>query len=182
MIPEQKTESKLEKFNLELKVRINDMPKAEAAAKSLSANAESVLGQIDTYFRCNSGRLKLREISENGQTTSAELIFYHRPDISGERWSKYFLVSVPNPVEMKQLLTESNGLRGIVEKSRTLYIWNNSRIHLDRVKNLGDFLEFEVISDGDKESDQSRMAKLIETFELDPAEAIAGSYSDLLGL
>lgn len=47
--------------NIELKARLGDY---EAALKAASAIATSRLGvqhQIDTYFHCRNGRLKLRE-------------------------------------------------------------------------------------------------------------------------
>ena len=36
------------------------------------------------------------------------------------------------------------GLRGIVRKERSLWLWRHTRIHLDRVEGLGDFLELET--------------------------------------
>ena len=43
-----------------------------------------------------------------------------------------------------QLLTAALGVRGQVIKTRTLYIAGQTRIHIDQVQGLGDFLELEV--------------------------------------
>ncbi|NBS91276.1 CYTH domain-containing protein [bacterium] len=37
------------------------------------------------------------------------------------------------------------GILGTVRKQRTLYLLGKTRIHLDRVDGLGDFLELEVV-------------------------------------
>ena len=66
-----------------------------------------------------------------------------------------------------------------VKKEREIFIADNIRIHVDTVKGLGKFLEFEVII---KTISKARkdMEKLVEYFELDEKQFIKISYSDLL--
>ena len=45
---------------------------------------------------------------------------------------------------MKELLSHSLGVKGTVKKTRTLYMVGQTRIHVDKVDNLGDFMELEV--------------------------------------
>lgn len=45
---------------------------------------------------------------------------------------------------LREVLTQSNGILGTIEKTRNLYIVGQTRIHIDRVLGLGNFLELEV--------------------------------------
>ena len=42
------------------------------------------------------------------------------------------------------MLSEANGILGMVEKIRHLYLIGHSRLHIDKVVGLGDFVELEV--------------------------------------
>jgi adenylate cyclase class IV len=113
----------------------------------LGAEDHGVLEQRDTYFAASHGRLKLRE--ENGR---AELITYRRADWTEERESRFLLVPVERPAELSAALEDVLGIVAVVEKSRRLLLWRGVRIHLDQVKNLGDFIEFEAPLGGDNRS------------------------------
>ena len=67
----------------------------------------------------------------------------------------------------------------VVSKVRNIYIKENVRIHLDRLKKLGDFLEIEIIYK-DIKSAKKQMKELIEFLELNKNEFIKHSYSDML--
>jgi adenylate cyclase class IV len=58
----------------------------------------------------------------------------------------------------------------------------NVRIHLDQVDRLGTFLEFEAVfqASGNEERAATQLAALSCEFGIQPADLIAGSYSDLL--
>ena len=45
------------------------------------------------------------------------------------------------------LLSACMGVRGVVAKKRTLYLVDQTRIHIDEVENLGDHIELEVRKD-----------------------------------
>jgi adenylate cyclase class IV len=94
------------------------------------------------------GRLKLREIVG----VRAELIQYERSNEARSRKSEYRLTPISHPEELKASLAAALGLRGQVEKHRHVLLWHNVRIHLDKVKSLGTFIEFEaVMSSGEDE-------------------------------
>ncbi|MCH9008770.1 CYTH domain-containing protein [candidate division KSB1 bacterium] len=82
---------------------------------------------------------------------------------------------------MKQMLEESLGIWRVVEKRRDLFLFDEIRIHLDRVQRLGNFLELEgVVSDPRRALEiREKVNKLICHFQISTADLIAGSYSDL---
>ncbi len=166
--------------NLELKARCPDLATAEQAVCRLGAHPAGVQVQTDTYFRVANGRLKLREVE--GRT--AELIWYERPDQDAARLSAYRLVPVSDPAGLCAALTAALGLRGTVRKRRTIYLWQNVRIHLDEVAGLGTFVEFEaVLTAGDDEATApARLRQLGEALGIRPADHLAVSYADLLNL
>jgi predicted adenylyl cyclase CyaB len=69
-----------------------------------------------------------------------------------------------------------------VKKVRTLYLIGQSRIHVDRVENLGDFLEIEVVLKPEQTLEEGNviMDNLISKLEIDKSDLIEGAYADLL--
>ena len=66
-----------------------------------------------------------------------------------------------------------------VDKKREIFVYDNVRIHLDKVKGLGNFLEFEIVFSSMAKAKQ-QMKTLIKYFGLDEKKFIKNSYSDLL--
>jgi predicted adenylyl cyclase CyaB len=166
------------KQNVELKARLSDLDKARTIAARLAHSPVQVLRQVDTYFVCATGRLKLREL--NGAT--AELIAYDRPDETNARTSGYRILSLTDAAAAKELLAAALGVLVIVEKTRELYLHDNVRIHLDQVVGLGAFLEFEAVltSPADAERGHRQVQELATAFALRDEDLVPGSYSDLL--
>jgi len=166
--------------NIEIKARLRDVERAAAVAVELAGPPAAELRQVDTYFHVADGRLKLREIT--GDETSAELIFYRRPDIPGPKPCDYLRAPVDSPDEIKATLAAALGVWVVVDKFRTVHLWRNVRIHLDRVEGLGAFLEFEAVLDENQTDDDG--AALLDTlsahFQLNPPDRVEGSYSDLM--
>ena len=69
-----------------------------------------------------------------------------------------------------------------MRKRRTLYIVGRTRVHLDRVEELGDFLELEVVlADGDApEPGIAEARELMAALGISPSQLIEGAYVDLL--
>jgi predicted adenylyl cyclase CyaB len=134
--------------------------------------------QVDTYFQCRRGRLKLREINDQ----RAELIWYERANQKQPTASHYGLVPVDDPMALKQALAATVGIRVIVEKQREIYLHHNVRIHLDRVVDLGTYLEFEsVLSDDiDAKSGTAQVNFLIGEFGIAEDDLCTGSYAEML--
>ncbi|CAG0953562.1 partial adenylate cyclase, class 2, partial [Anaerolineae bacterium] len=121
--------------NLELKCRSASCAELQECARRLGAVVQATLAQTDTYFHVPHGRLKLREIDGS----HAELIQYDRPDVAGDRWSRYTRVTVGDPAGLVRALRDALGIRCIVKKVRTLYLYRTARIHVDEVAGLGSF-------------------------------------------
>ena len=162
--------------NIELKAFDPDPERSLAVALRLGARDRGLIRQRDTYFRVNSGRLKLREEDPGGAT----LVQYDRVDTDEARESRYRLIPVDEPAELCRALESSLGVLAVVEKERHLLLWQNVRIHLDRVKGLGDFLELEGVAtaDSDLAVELERVAQLTEALELVPERMLRNSYSD----
>jgi adenylate cyclase class 2 len=164
--------------NLELKARDRDPARSLEVCQELGAEDKGTLTQQDTYFEVPRGRLKLREEPD----ALATLIAYERPDLSGNKESRYRLVEVPDPAELRAALESVLGITVVVSKSRRLFVHEGLRIHLDHVADLGDFIEFEgVVADGD---DPARFTEMLDdlraSFAIRDEDLLRESYSDLL--
>ncbi|NKF20744.1 class IV adenylate cyclase [Solimonas marina] len=135
--------------NIEIKARVADLAAVEMRAAALADRGPTDIAQDDTFFRCGNGRLKLRTFADG----SGELIFYRRDDTRGPRTSFYLRTPVPTPDPLRESLTLAYGQAGRVRKQRRLYLAGRTRIHLDRVAGLGDFVELEVVLTDDEPID-----------------------------
>jgi predicted adenylyl cyclase CyaB len=164
--------------NVEIKARVTDPDEIRRKAAILAGAAITVMEQEDTYFTCSRGRLKLREIPER----PGELIYYVRPDKADPSESSYERAEVADTQALKRALAAALGVRGVVRKSRTLYLVGRTRIHLDRVEGLGLFVELEVVlDDGDGVEEGVREAlDLVVRLGIPEGDLLEGSYIDFL--
>jgi len=164
--------------NIEIKARIESIEALAPRVAAIASAGPIEMEQDDTFFRCPSGRLKLRSFSD----ANGELIFYRRPDQPGPKESCYLCSPTSTPEVLREVLTLAYGQVGRVRKHRTVYLAGRTRIHLDRVEGLGDFLEVEVVlAEGEGAESGVREARaLIEVFEVKPAQLVECAYIDLL--
>ncbi len=164
--------------NIEIKAYI---PNTEAVARRAAAIADRgpfEQQQDDTFFLCESGRLKLRAFSSE----AGELIFYRRPNQPGPKESFYLVSPTSTPETLRQTLSLAYGQAGRVRKHRTLFMIGRTRVHLDRVQDLGHFLELEVVlNDGEPAEHGIREAnELIARLGVEPSQLVEAAYVDLL--
>jgi predicted adenylyl cyclase CyaB len=164
--------------NVEIKARITGVAALTHRAARLADTGPVVLEQDDTFFTCPNGRLKLRDQFAAG----AELIFYQRADESGPKESFYVRTPVPDPDAMRTLLQRAYGQTGRVRKRRVLYLVGRTRIHLDAVAGLGEFLELEVVlRDGESAAEGVVEARTImAALGIEPQQLLEGAYVDHL--
>jgi adenylate cyclase class IV len=171
--------------NLELKVRCSpsELLAIRKRAERTNIGPFSRLRQVDTYFAVAHGRLKLREITSADGEPFAELIAYSRPDELGPRWSAYrrITVSAGDASNLRAALAETTGVVAVVAKTRDVAIHGRTRIHLDVVEGLGEFVELEtVVGDGDDGGAAQELATIAGALGLGACATIAGSYADLI--
>ncbi len=164
--------------NIEIKARIASVDALLPVAQALAGAAPQLIEQDDCFFAVPHGRLKLRRFADG----SGELIHYHRPDHAEARASDYVRVPAPEPDLLAQALSRANGQLGRVRKRRWLLLVGQTRVHVDRVDGLGDFMELEVVlRDGQPDAEGVAIAEdLMLRLGLAAAERISGSYLDQL--
>jgi adenylate cyclase class IV len=166
--------------NIEFKARIADFAVASATAAGLSGGPPRVIAQEDVFFRCRHGRLKLRILGAD----QGELIHYRRDDMSGPKRSDYSVVPTSTPHALRGLLAAALGETIVVRKTRFLYLIGSTRIHLDRVEQLGEFMEVEVVLGGEVDVGQGERiaADLLRRFGIRESDLVATAYADLLAV
>ncbi len=164
--------------NIEIKARAENLGALEERVKALGGTGPAMIRQEDTFFRSRRGRLKLRKLSD----TEGELIYYERPDTALPVESGYALVSTTRPDALLDVLTRSVGAIGVVRKQRALYLIGQTRVHLDRVEGLGDFVELEVVLRPDQDAGEGvRIAReLMEKLAIAGESLVEKAYIDLL--
>lgn len=164
--------------NIEIKARIESVEQLRPRAAAVADHGPIEIAQDDRFYECPNGRLKLRRFAAD----RGELIFYRRADEEGPKESFYLRSPTSEPDSLHATLAMAWGERGRVVKQRTLYLAGRTRIHLDRVEGLGDFLELEVVlaegepADAGVQEAHALMARL----GVEPSQLIQGAYLDAL--
>jgi predicted adenylyl cyclase CyaB len=163
--------------NIEIKARIESIAALLPKVAALADREPIEIHQDDTFFTCAQGRLKLRAFSER----EGELIFYRRENQAGPKESFYVIAPTAEPDLLRDVLTLAYGQAGRVRKHRILYLIDRTRVHLDSVEELGEFLELEVVL-GEDESSESGMTeahRLMQALGVDHTRLIDCAYVDL---
>jgi len=164
--------------NIEIKAHILNLEDMMSKIRALSSSEPIKIHQTDTFFHCDNGRLKLREFDDG----SGELIYYKRKDSAGPKLSEYFRYQTNDPDGLKMAMIPAYGIYGVVQKERRLIIYDQTRIHIDKVKCLGDFLELEVVLNAEQtiEDGQKIASDIMKKLEINSIDLIETAYIDLL--
>ena len=164
--------------NVEIKAALNDRAAAEAVAVRLSDTSPETIRQEDIFFRSDGARLKLRILGSD----RGELIRYERSDVADARCSRYLIARTADPQVLKEILTKTLGVTGVVRKARTFYLIGQTRVHIDEVEGLGTFLELEVVlRERQTEAEGKAIVEnLMVEFGIDKRELVPEAYVDLL--
>lgn len=180
--------------NVEFKARVEALRAVADLAARIGDAPGELLRQRDTYYRVPHGRAKLRQISAADGTRTSELIIYRREDEARARVSRYLrLVPLEEPGAAagspseernttEDILGDVMEVVGVVSKERTVIMVGQTRIHLDRVDGLGEFVELEVVLKPDQsEADGRKVAEdLMNVLGLNPGMIEPRSYIDLI--
>ena len=164
--------------NIEIKAHVADLTALAARAAAIADEGPVEIRQDDTFFACKQGRLKLRAFSAE----EGELIFYRRADQPGPKQSFYVRTPTASPDSLREVLTLAYGQSGRIRKRRILFMAGRTRIHLDEVEDLGNFLELEVVlREGEPLDVGVREAEeLMARLQVQPTQLIDRAYVDLL--
>lgn len=166
---------------VELKAEMRDLQEVRGKLIRCGAEKIGVFHQVDTYYGVPKGRLKLRE--ETDHANRCKLIYYEREDIAGPKKSSVFILAIPQPQVLKPILQRIIKVKAVVEKMREIYLLEEVQIHLDTVRGLGCFVEFERLTSQDlsrQEKDTVTLEKLRKQLNISPQRLIKLSYSDLM--
>ena len=164
--------------NVEIKARVNQPERLRERALALGDRPEQLIRQKDTFYHAAVGRLKLREFGDG----TGELIAYNRPDQEGPKTSQYAISATADPKSLHAALAQALGVRGIVTKQRALVLSGRTRIHLDHVEGLGDFMELEVVLTETETEDEGMAVarKMMAQLSIETGDLIEGAYIDHL--
>jgi predicted adenylyl cyclase CyaB len=164
--------------NVEIKARARDPERQARLAEQLASAPAERLVQEDTFFVVPTGRLKLRVFA----TGVGELIQYERSDARLPTESRYVCAPTHDPEALRAALTRALGVRAVVRKTRTVHLSGRTRIHLDRVEGLGEFIELEVVlAPGEETARGVAVAReLMARLEIEEDDLVEAAYVDLL--
>ena len=165
---------------VELKAKVDDLVRVRRKLKELNAEYVGTFTQKDTYYAVPQGRLKLRE---TGGEEKAQLVYYERPDLKGPKTSRVFILEIKRQDFLRAFIEKTLEKKVVVEKQREIYRYQGTQIHLDTVKELGTYIEFEKPTENtSKAISQARrdLEKLMSLLGVKKENLQTGSYSDII--
>jgi predicted adenylyl cyclase CyaB len=164
--------------NIEIKAKIHNGNHLRPLIEKIADTPVQLIFHEDIFFNSPSGRLKLRIFTAD----RGELIYYQRPDQDGPKDSNYIISPTTEPHSLKEVLTSAYGVRGVIRKQRELYRVGQTRIHLDRVDGLGEFLELEFVMQKDQTDIDGikTLEELMYKLGIEKKDLINCAYIDLL--
>ena len=99
--------------------------------------------------------------------------------VSKNRISNYYVLEI-NDNSAEEFFNDIFKMKAVVEKKRTLYLYKNTRIHLDKIKTLGNFIELESAVVKDKKSAVKEFNEVVKLLELNTGKQIRKSNLDLI--
>jgi predicted adenylyl cyclase CyaB len=167
------------KRNVEIKAKVADLGAIRRVMAGLADSGPMEMEQEDTFFGCPRGRLKLRRFDG---CVEAELIYYERPESSGPKESRYVVHPTADAEGLREVLVAALGVRGVVRKRRAVYMVGQTRVHLDRVEGLGEFVELEVVLEPQQDSADGVLIarELMAKLDISQSRLVDKAYIDLL--
>lgn len=165
-------------FNIEIKAKSSNHEFIRNTLIQQWADFKWIDHQIDTYYKVEKWRLKLREWNIENY-----LIHYIRSDIEWPKNSDVTLYQFEPSSSLKKVLNDSHDILTVVDKTREIYFIDNIKFHIDIVKALWTFVEIEAI-DNDWSIWKKRLLEqcsiFMEILKVHKKDLVSSSYSDLL--
>ena len=143
-------------MEVELKVKIENLEEIKKKLKELGTEFEAPKKQVDVYY-------KQRGKESEKQTKGSYLLRIRRENddsfltmkvLTGKQgvWEEYE-TKISNPDEMEKILDKLGFVKVISKiKTREQGKLNDFEVNLDTIEGLGNFVEFQLISDNDEEA------------------------------
>jgi adenylate cyclase, class 2 len=91
------------------------------------------------------------------------------------------MMLLPRRNSIRAILSSALQILAVVDKRREIYFVGNVKIHLDRVRGLGAFVEVEAMTrTGDIRKVRAQAAKFQKLFAIPNSDIVPLSYSDLI--
>lgn len=170
----------MKRKNIEIKAKCHDFSHIRGILLQAGADFRGVDEQIDTYFKTDSGVLKLREATlpfERG------LIAYKRTEKRNPKVSKITVYMGSDDALLKEVLGTSLKVVAVVKKTRELYTIDNVKFHLDTVAKLGTFVEIEAQDTHgllDNATLQKQCKYYMKLLAINPQDLVLESYAELI--
>jgi len=165
---------------VELKAKVDDLAPIRNKLNEWGAKRIGLFHQIDTYYKVPKGRLKLREIENKAK---GELIYYERENVAKPKISLDFILKIPQIQVFRQILEQIMETKAVVDKIREVYYYEKVQFHLDKVKGLGSFIEFECMT-SQNPAQQKKVCLKLENLggnlKISSKRLESLSYSDLV--
>ncbi len=170
-------------MEIEVKVKVDNLEDAKKKLLNLGTKFEAPKKQIDDYYKLKgreketqkSGSYLLRIRRENNDS------FFTMKVLTGKQgiWEEYE-TKISNPDDMKKILEKMGFVKVISKiKTRERGTFGDFEINLDRIEGLGDFVEFQLISDNGEVA-KKRILNLIDKLKLPKDNIIHKGYVRLL--
>ena len=160
--------------NLELKVKLKSFSGVKKLLKEINAELVKTLTQKDVYYKNHGELLKLR--IENDEQS---IIKYLRDEKGSDRFSNYEVLHFTDG-NAEKFFSKIFKIEAVVQKKRQLFMYDNTRVHLDSVKGLGNFLELETLVLNGKSDAKQRYNEISKLLKLDQYKSIRKSYRSLM--
>ena len=105
------------RHNIEIKAQVKNLDKVRAKAAEIADQGPIIIEQEDTFYKCQTGLLKLRKFSD----AEGELIYYGRENARGPKSCHYLISRISEPGTIEEILSHAFEIRGTVKKRRILY-------------------------------------------------------------
>jgi|SRR3989344_1197527 len=162
-------------LNFEVKTRVLNFKENLKKVQDIGAVYKETMNQTDYYFQIGTKKEKIREINSK----EICLITYKRLEKNGRKDSNYTIKTLP--LEKKKSLLKQKPLLCLVNKTRQLWMYKNTRIHIDNVVGLGNFIELEtVVKDISKDQGLDEFKEVVNKLEINLKKTEPSSYSDLI--
>ena len=105
-----------------------------------------------------------------------------RPNKKISKTSNYQIIELSKKSinSIKNILGIVCGFKNTVKKTRDLWFLKNTRIHLDKVFGIGNFLELETLVKRNLKAAKKEHGNIIKILDLERYKKYSGSYSDML--